>query len=145
MHRPQLSIRDILLLITGTLTLMIALLAAKEMYGNWQRLTDIRALKNASTLSDQLFDATEKLSVERDIALSMLHAPDAETATDLRPRLMESRRAADDALRAGLAAMDRYAFPELSGLRSKIKTHLAVIRTLRLQVETPGLPAERST
>jgi PAS domain S-box-containing protein len=135
MRRPQLSIRDILLLITGALTLIIALLAAKEMYGNWQRLTDIRTLKSASALSDQLFDATEKLSVERDIALSMLRAPDADAVADLRPRLMESRHDTDGALHAAMTALGGYDFPELSALRSKIKAHLSAVRALRLQID----------
>lgn len=135
MRRPQPSIRDILLLITGALTLIIALLAAKEMYGNWQRLSDIRSLKSASALSDQLFDATEKLSVERDIALSILNAPDEVTAADLRPRLMESRHDSDEALRAAMTALDGYDFPELSGLRGQIRAGLSSVRALRSEVD----------
>lgn len=144
MRKPQLSIRDILLLITGALTLIIVLLAAKEMYGNWQRLSDIRTLRSASTLSDQLFDATEKLSVERDIALSMLNAPDADAIADLRPRLMESRRDTDKALHAGMTALDGYDFPELSRLRGEIKARLSGVRALRLEIDAAvGLPAGR--
>jgi PAS domain S-box-containing protein len=135
MRRPQPSIRDILLLITGALTLIIVLLAAKEMYGNWQRLSDIRSLKSASALSDQLFDATEKLSVERDIALSILNAPDEATAADLRPRLMESRHDSDEALRAAMTALDGYDFPELSGLRGRIRAGLSSVRALRSEVD----------
>jgi len=135
MKRHQLSIRDILLLITGALTLIIALLAAKEMYGNWQRLSDIRSLRGASTLSDQLFDATEKLSIERDVALSMLNAPDDDAVADLQPRLKESRHNSDEALQAGLAALKGYDFPELAGLREKIKAHLSAIRALRSEVD----------
>src|SRR4051812_41956345 len=104
MVAPQRSLRGILFLITGTLTLIIALLAAKDVYSNWQRLTDIRALREATISSDQLFDALEKLSVERDIALSMMQALDTDTIEDLRPRLMESRLAADGALRASMTA-----------------------------------------
>lgn len=135
MTKFQPSIRDILLLITGALTLIIALLAAKEMYGNWQRLNDIRSLKAASTLSDQLFDATEKLSVERDITLSMLNAPDEEAVTDLEPRLRESRHDTDEALQASMTALNSYNFPELSGLRDKIRMHLSGVRTLRSEVD----------
>jgi PAS domain S-box-containing protein len=136
MTKFQPSIRDILLLITGALTLIIALLAAKEMYGNWQRLNDIRSLKAASTLSDQLFDATEKLSVERDVTLSMLNAPDDESVSDLEPRLKESRHDTDEALRASMAALSGYDFPELSGLRDKIKMHLSGVRMLRSEVDS---------
>ena len=56
------------MLITGALTLMITALAAKDMYGNWVRLTGIQTLKDATALSDQLFDAMERLSIERDVA-----------------------------------------------------------------------------
>ena len=136
MRRPQPSIRDILLLITGALTLIIALLAAKEMYGNWQRLSDIRSLKSASALSDQLFDATEKLSVERDIALSMLNASDEQAVADLQPRLRESRHDTDEAVHASMAALDGYDFPELSGLRRQIRSGLSTVQALRSEVDT---------
>src|SRR5882757_2345431 len=105
MIAPQRSLGGILLLITGALTLMISFLAAKDVYGNWQRLTQIRALKDATISSDQLFDAVEKLSVERDIALSMLQASDTDTVDNLRERLGESRQAADQALRASMATL----------------------------------------
>jgi PAS domain S-box-containing protein len=142
MKRPQPSIRDILLLITGALTLIIALLAAKEMYGNWERLSNIRSLRSASALSDKLFDATEKLSVERDVALSMLNAPDDQAIADLQPRLKESRRGSDEALRVSMAALNSYDFPELSGLRKKIKTRLSGVRALRSEVDAAiKLPA----
>lgn len=144
MRKPQPSVRDILLLITGALTLIIALLAAREMYGDWQRLSDIRSLKSASALSDQLFDATEKLSVERDITLSMLNAPGSDTVADLRPRLMESRHDTDEALRGAMTALDGYDFPELAGLRGEIKAGLSGVRTLRSKVDAAiGLPVGR--
>ena len=144
MRKPQPSVRDILLLITGALTLIIALLAAREMYGDSQRLSDIRSLKSASALSDQLFDATEKLSVERDITLSMLNAPGSDTVADLRPRLMESRHDTDEALRGAMTALDGYDFPELAGLRGEIKAGLSGVRTLRSKVDAAiGLPVGR--
>ena len=148
MRRPQMSIRAILLLIIGALTLMIALLAAREMYGNWQRLTSILALRDASVISNGLFDATEKLAVERDVSLSMLHAPDPDSVADLRPRLIESRQAADNALRVSLTALNRYSFPELTGLRGAIRDHLSVIRALRPRVDAamnaPNSDAKRA-
>ena len=142
------SIRAILLLIIGALTLMIGLFAAREMYGNWQRLVSIRALKDASAISDQLFDATDKLSVERDVTLSLLHAPDADSVSDLKPRLAETRRASDAALRASMAAFDRYSFPELGGMRDSIRKHLTVIGDLRRKIDAmtdmPDSPAKRA-
>ena len=144
MRRPQFSIRQILLLITGTLTLMIVLMAARDMVANWRILAGVRALRGASALSDRLFDATERLSFERDIALSMLDTRDADTAAELRPRLTEARRSADGALRASMTALDRYDFPELAALRGRIRTHFAAIQDLRRQVDRaarlPGDP-----
>src|SRR5258707_12048926 len=61
MRRRSPSLRQTLMLITGALTLMITLLAAKDIYGNWVRLTNIQTLQDTSVLSDRLFDATERL------------------------------------------------------------------------------------
>ncbi|HEY5239031.1 MAG TPA: PAS domain S-box protein [Rhizomicrobium sp.] len=142
------SIRSILLLIIGALTLMITLLAAGEMYGSMQRLARVTALRDASLLSNQLFDATERISVERDVALSMLHAPDPDTAADLKQRLAASRRAADDAMGRSMAAFDHYAFPELVPLRDAVRKHLELIRSLRLKVDAaadaPDSPEKRA-
>jgi PAS domain S-box-containing protein len=142
--KKSLSIRQILLLITGTLALMIALLVATDMVGSINRLAMLRSLASASVLSDQLFDATERLSVERDVALSLFDAPDVDTAEGLQSRLVESRKAANDALATAVPALDRYAFPELADLRGKIKTRMAVIRDLRGQIDkTMLLPPEK--
>ena len=89
-------------MITSALTLMIAYLASKDMYVNWVELTKIETLYDAWGVSDRIFDATEKLSVERDVALSMLHVSDREIIDSLQPRLMESRQQTDEALRAVL-------------------------------------------
>jgi PAS domain S-box-containing protein len=123
------------MLITGALTLMITLLAAKDIYGNWVRLANIQTLKSASALSDRLFDATERLSVERDVALSMLQAPDPDSIDDLRMRLDESRENTIKTLRASIAALKGFEFPELSALGEKIGAHLSVIEMLRPKVD----------
>jgi signal transduction histidine kinase/CheY-like chemotaxis protein len=144
MVTPQRSLRGILFLTTGTLTLIIALLAAKDVYSDWRRLTDIRALREVTISSDQLFDAVEKLSVERDIALSMMQALDSDTIDDLRPRLIESRLAADGALRASVTALNQFSFPEVAKLRSQMQSHLAVIQKLRPQIDSAlNLPKQQ--
>src|SRR5690349_18900279 len=117
MITARLSLRRILLLIVGSLTVIITLLAGANVYGDWQRLTNIRALRDGATSSDQLFNAAEKLAVERDVALSMLYTNDFETIEDLKVRLNESRRDADTALRDIATALDHYTFPELASLR----------------------------
>jgi signal transduction histidine kinase/CheY-like chemotaxis protein len=129
------SLRRILLLVTGALTLIIALAAAWSVYSDWRRLSDITELRDATTLSDRLFDATERLSVERDIALSMLQAEDADTIENLRPRLEESREASDAALAATVAALDQHALPNLGELRQRIESHTKVLMTLRPQID----------
>ena len=140
----QTSLRRLLLLIIGALTLLITLLAGTNVYGDFQRLTNIQALRDGALSSDQLFDATEKMAVERDIALSMLYVPDMETIDALRPRLLESRDAADEALRLTAASLDQYTFPELVELRQQIASHLAVIPALRSEIDKDvGLPRER--
>ncbi|HTE15532.1 MAG TPA: histidine kinase dimerization/phospho-acceptor domain-containing protein, partial [Burkholderiales bacterium] len=144
MAGPQLSLRRILLLVTGALTLIIALLAANDVYADWRRLAGIQALKEATISSDLLFDAIEKLTVERDIALSMLQAFDTDTIDDLRPRLNDSRGAADQALRASMAALNQYTFPEVATLRGQMGSHLAVIQMLRPQIDhAVNMPKEQ--
>lgn len=135
MRRRTRSIRQILLLITGALTLMITLIAGKDSYSNWLNLTSIEALKDASTLSDELFDAAEQLSVERDVALSMLQSADKDTIENLRPRLAESRQGAGAALRASLTALGGFGFPELAELSATIDAHLSIIESLRPKID----------
>jgi signal transduction histidine kinase len=101
-------------------------------------------LKDATLASDQLFDAIEKLSVEHDIALSMLQAVDTDTIDDLRPRLNESRQAADKALSATMTALNRYEFAEVAKLRSQIGSHLSMIHMLRPQIDNAvNLPKQQ--
>ena len=47
MRKLNLSIRQILVVITSALTLMIAYLASKDMYVNWVGLTKIETLYDA--------------------------------------------------------------------------------------------------
>jgi PAS domain S-box-containing protein len=143
MRGTKLSLGQVLVAITSALTLIIALLAARSMYENWVELRNVRALNQASELGDRIFDAVEQLSVERDIAVSILHVADRDIADSLLPRLQESRDGADDALRLSLLSLDRFSLPELTPLRDKISARLATIRTLRPQVDAAvKLPAE---
>src|SRR5262249_39781005 len=119
MRAYRLSIRDVLVLTVGALTFMITLLIAQQGYRDWRQLALLRDLKDALSLSDLLFDATDKLAVERDTALSLLASSDANQDEVLRARLTDARRAADDARRQTVDALNKYAFPELIGLRAK--------------------------
>ncbi|MEJ0060421.1 MAG: PAS domain S-box protein [Terricaulis sp.] len=131
----DLPLRHILLLITGGLTLMIVTFVAYGLYTDSRRLVEIRALRDATLLSNQLFEATEKLSLERDVALSMLSTDDPDTLADLEPRLAESRVGADAAFGEALNAAAQYQFPELAELRAKIDARYSEIRVLRPQID----------
>lgn len=133
------SIRTILLLTLGTLTLFIALLAGGQVWRQWSQLENIRTLKEAMFFGDQLFDAMEKLSTERDEAFILLHAPDGEDTDDLRLRLKDARRNSDDAFNASMGSLTHYSFQELADLRDKITAHLKTIRDLRGQIDQAAL------
>jgi signal transduction histidine kinase len=133
--KRRLSLRDILLLTTGALTLLIILLVVREVYIEWRQLQNIEAVKNATLMSDKLFDATEKMSVERDVAFAMLYASDGQDTGDLRQRLAASRKEADAAFDTALAAMQQYTFIELSELSKNLKDHVAGIQVLRQQID----------
>ena len=139
MRVKPLSIRDILLLTVSALTLMITLLVAKEVVVNWQQLVKIQSLKEAVVMSDKLFDATEKLSDERDIAYTILHAPDRETVDSLRVRLKDSAEAADAAFSGSMEALKLYDFPELATFRMDMEKQLSNIQALRQQIDQAAM------
>jgi PAS domain S-box-containing protein len=135
MPRVQSSLRGLLLFAIGALTLIIALLAAKVTYENWARLQKLTGLKDAVLLSDQMFDATEKFAVERDVALSMLQGPDQQAIEKLRPRLIDSRRDVDSAFRRATQALTRYDFEGLAPLRANVEGRLRDIHALRVLID----------
>lgn len=142
MRMKPFPIRAILLLTISALTLIILLLASKELYANWRELAKIRSLKAAVVMSDQLFDATEKLAEERDIAYTVLHASDRVTIDSLQTRLSESGQAADIAFAATMKALDAYDFPEMAKLRDDMRLQLSGIQALRQQiVQAVAMPA----
>jgi signal transduction histidine kinase/CheY-like chemotaxis protein len=132
---PGLSIRQVLLAITAALSLMIALLAGRELWVNFDRLDIAQDLRAAISVSDELFDATGKISIERDLAVSMLQTNDAETIEALRQPLEESRRAADLSVSNSLAAIDRSRQPEFANLRGQLERRHGEIRALRTRVD----------
>ena len=135
MPRLQLSLRGLLLFAISALTLIIALLAAEVAYETWTRLDKLNSLRDAILLSDQMFDATEKVAVERDVALSMLQATDEQAVERLRPRLMDSRREVDAAIGATTQALAGYDLEGLSPLRSNVDGHLLRIHALRARID----------
>jgi PAS domain S-box-containing protein len=135
MKKRVLSIRHILLLTFGVLTLLIAIQAGRSVYVEWQRLARVESLTQASRLSDTLFSATEHLSVERDVSVALLHASEADMVESLRQRLLESREATDAAMQMAMWMLRLYAFDELAPLQQNIIERLAVIQTLRTEID----------
>lgn len=133
MRRP-LSIRTLLLVTVSVLTLFIVGLAARQLYAEWLQLTKIRSLEQASLVGDMLFQAVEDLSMERDIAYSMLYARDSATMDNLKPQLEEIRRVVDADFSRAFAMLEKYPFPELLELRGKISARFSSIRALRARI-----------
>src|SRR5437016_303454 len=113
MDRHPLSIRDILILTVTALTLLVTMLTARETLQEWQRMERIQLLRQASLLGDRLFNISEKLSLERDIAFFMMQSLDPDTLNSLAKDLKESREETDRSLRPILIAVEGYKFPEL--------------------------------
>jgi signal transduction histidine kinase/ActR/RegA family two-component response regulator len=131
----RLSIRRLLLIVTAALTLTIALLAARDLYANAQRLNQAHELRSAIEVSDRLFDAAGAIAVERDLAVAMLQSDDPATIESLAPALAESRAAADASVGAARAALDAFEPPGLDELRGALDDRHARIHTLRPQLD----------
>jgi signal transduction histidine kinase/ActR/RegA family two-component response regulator len=131
----RLTIRHILLIVTAGLTLMIALMAGRDLYANAERLSRAHELRAAMATSDSLFDATGAIAIERDLALAMLQAGDAETVASLSPLLGESRTGADTAVNTALAALETETAPDLVALRAELAARHGEIRTMRASID----------
>ncbi len=131
----SLSIRTLLLLTISALTLLIGALVIRETYLQWHQLSRIKELKGASLLGDQLFNAAEKLSVERDISLSLLHVPDENVRQDLIPHLAEARKAVDQALSSSYAALAGYNFKKLKMMTADSEKQIQALQSLRHQID----------
>ncbi len=131
----NLSIRDILLLLFGCLTLLIILLAGRGVVVEGQRLSRIESLREASHLGDVLFAAIEQLSLERDIATALLRTTDSDTLKMLRSRLEENRRQTDSALHATSQAFQWHRALGAEGPQWDFEEHFANVRSLRSQID----------
>jgi len=136
MRLRQFSIRTLLLFTIGALALLTTTLVAREVYTQWVRLDSISMLKEATKLSDELFDVTYKLSVERDVAYSMLYASDRKTIDDLRTTVESSRRDADASLSSAYGTLEQYRFPEVNEILRRNREQFTEFQALRRQVDT---------
>jgi PAS domain S-box-containing protein len=135
MKRSGMSIRSILRIAIGALMLLIMFQAGRTVFVEWRTLSSIQGLEKASALSDRLFAATERLSVERDIAATLLRVSKANGAGDMDSRLAESRAQTDEAMQAAEKEIDRYGFTDLETLRNHIATRLEAIQALRKRID----------
>jgi len=135
MPRFHTSLRSLLLFAVSALTLIIALFAVEVTYENATRLGKLTSLKDAIVISDRMFDATEKFTLERDIAMSILHAPDGQMIDELRVRLGQARRGADESMRLTMQSLDAYDFEALSALRNNAQSHLRWMVEMRAEVD----------
>jgi signal transduction histidine kinase/ActR/RegA family two-component response regulator len=132
---PRLTIRQILLITTVGLTLMLVVFMVRDLMSNAQRLSRAYELRAGIAMSDYLFDATERVSVERDLALAMLQASDPLIVEELAPRLRESRAESDQAVNIAIAELRRFDLPELEHLRQSLQSRHRLIQSLRPRID----------
>jgi signal transduction histidine kinase/ActR/RegA family two-component response regulator len=135
LRMSRLTIRQILLITTVGLTLMLAIFMVRDLAASGQRLARAYDLRAGIAMSDYLFDATEKISVERDLALAMLQASDPFIVEELAPRLQESRAASDEAVSLAIGELQRFDLPELEHLRQSLQSRHRLIRSLRPRID----------
>lgn len=152
MRSPTLSIRTILLSTISALTLLIVSFASHTAYIEWQRLGKIRFLKEASVVSDKLFDLAEKVAIERGVVFSILYAPDEDTARSLYSLLEISRQETDNTIHLASALLTK---PQLLKFNINIQlyeTQFTSLERLRKRIDQdimlpfkerdPALPTE---
>lgn len=143
MNTKPLSIRSILLLTISILTTLIASLAIKETYIEGTRMLRIQSLKQASLISDKLFEITEKSAIVRDITSLMLYASDKETIERLKPQLIKSRLEADEILMSVIGSLQEYDYPEFSKKIADTKAEFTKLKDARSNIDKKiGLPMD---
>lgn len=105
MSRTPLTIRQLLILAIGTLSVLVAIFTLLQVGQEAVRLQKIHMLISVTQQADQLFDAAEKLSVERDVTFFLLHTGTQDLVGNLSLSLQESRKSAQIALPQTLEAL----------------------------------------
>jgi PAS domain S-box-containing protein len=130
------SIRTILLLTIGTLTVVVASLAGLQLMGDARRLRDIGHMSEMSALSDQIAAAAETTALMRDVGLSMLAAPGPTTRAELQPRFLEARGQSDAAWRTVISALDRRGERSFSAMRRRLAVDRDAVLELRPLIDS---------
>ena len=141
--RTPLSIRTILFLVIGLLTLLITMTAMRETYIEWQKLEKIKQLGKARQVNDQLFDVVEQLGIERDIALTRLNTDEIKTLNILEPRLQTSRQFTNKLITAAFGKIELHN-KALEEERQRAERLFTEFKTLREEVDQAmALPLDK--
>ena len=136
MRETSLSIRNVLMLTIGALSMLVALFSRCSRFSsNGSGSKRIQSLQEAMVLGYEAFDATESLSVERDVSFFALDKTDASIAADLKDDVDESRKTAGDRLAGALPALQKYDFQELAPALKKIGEDSKELQKLRGEVD----------
>lgn len=135
MSRTPLTIRQLLILAIGTLSVLVAIFTLLQVGQEAVRLQKIRMLISVTRQADQLFDAAEKLSVERDVTFFLLHTGMQDLVGNLSLSLQESRKSAQIALPQTLEALRaQKEVAVLNGLED-VDRRLVALKLLRDEVD----------
>jgi signal transduction histidine kinase len=125
--KQQLSIRNILLLTMGLLSLLVAVFTLQQVFQESEHMRQASVLRDSMLLADRLFVGVGSLSTERDATYLLLQSRDADVAANLSRDLAESRKAVDAGLRPPL---DAVAARSLPGLGEALRDTLGRLKRL---------------
>lgn len=131
----QPTIRRTLLLTIGGLTLLIALFSLYETSIAWRHLMDVHDLKRMTLVEDELFNATETLTHERRIAMTLLHNPGNIEYTQLIATLNESRQESEQSIQGALNMMEQFKFPVIKKQIEEVRTQIQKVNILRDEID----------
>lgn len=135
MIKGPLSIRNILLLTIGALSFLVAIFTLQQVYLEFRRMENFHVLKKAIHTGDRLFEAAEKLSVEKDAAYLVLSTADADLSASLAQRLKDNRAETDAALRESLDELAKYNIKDFTAKTGESLDRLDSIQGLRKRVD----------
>lgn len=134
MKYPHFSIRTTLLLIIGLLTTFIALLVGANVYDTWTEVREAQTLKEGSIITNQFYEASKYLSLERGTSLAIVSTP-PETTEILLQELMENRKAGDSALQRALTMVRRKGGADLSDKIRVVSDQYKLLEDLRHRLD----------
>ncbi len=144
MHRRSWSIRTALSLAIGLLIVVIFVLVVRDIASEWRKEQHIHSLREATLLSDGIFDATETISIERDLAFSALYLTDKDMLADFKIRLQKNRQKVDEIFTTSMQDLKRYQFDNLAGDLGKVEAQFTAMQKLRQDIDNAlDMPIEQ--